>query len=102
MCVLCPLLYSLFSHNCVAKHNSNTIIKFADDTIVVGLITYNNETAYREEVSLNVSKTKELIVNYRKRRAEQAPINIDGAVVERVEFFGVHITNDGPNIPRQS
>ena len=46
--------------------------------------------------SLNVSKTKELIVDYRKRRAEQVPINIDGAEVERVESFkilGVHITN---------
>ena len=42
--------YSLFTHNCVAKHDSNTIIKFADDTTVVGLITDNDETAYREEV----------------------------------------------------
>ena len=61
---------------------------------MVGLITDNNETAYREEVrelavwcqdnnfSLNVSKTKELIVDYRKRRAKQPPINIDGVVVE--------------------
>ena len=47
-------------------------------------------------LSLNVSKTKELIVDYRKRRAEQAPINIDGAEVEWVEsfkFLGVHIPN---------
>ena len=63
---------------------------------MVGLITNNNETAYREEVrdlavccqdinlSLNLSKTMELIVDYRKRRAEHAPNNIDGAVVERV------------------
>jgi hypothetical protein len=37
-----------------------------------------------------------LIVDYRKRRAEQAPINIDGTEVERVEsfkFLCVHITN---------
>jgi hypothetical protein len=80
----------------VAKHYSKTI-KFADDTAVVDLIIDNDETAYREEVSdlavgcqdnylsLNVSKTKELIFDYRKRQAEQAPINIDGAVVERVE-----------------
>ena len=76
---------------------------------MVGLITGNDEMAYREEVrdlavwcqdnnvSLNVSKTNELIVDYRKRRAEQATINIDGAVVERVEsfkFLGVHITNE--------
>jgi hypothetical protein len=93
----------------VAKHNSNTIIiKFADDIMVVVMITNNDKTACREEVkhlavlcqdnnlSLNVSKTTELIVDYRKRRAEQAPINIDVAVVELAEsfkFLGVHITN---------
>jgi hypothetical protein len=55
----------------MARHDSNTIIKFADDTTVVGLITDNDETAYREEVrdlsewcqnnnlSLNVTETKE-------------------------------------------
>ena len=58
-------------------------------------------------LSLNVSKTKELIVDYRTRRAEQATININGAVVERVEsfkFLGAHITNElsWSNTPRQS
>jgi hypothetical protein len=53
---------------------------------VVGLITNNDETAYREEVrdlavwclSLNVSKTKEMIVDYRKRRAERHPLTSTG------------------------
>ena len=27
-----PLLYSLFPHDCMARHDYNTIIKFADDT----------------------------------------------------------------------
>ena len=31
------------------RHDSNTIIKFADDTTVVGLITDNDKTAYREQ-----------------------------------------------------
>ena len=38
-CVFSPLLYSLYTHDCKASHNSNSIIKFAEDTIVVGLIT---------------------------------------------------------------
>jgi hypothetical protein len=46
---LSPLLYSLFTHDCMARHDSNTIIKFADDTPVIGLITDNDETAYSEE-----------------------------------------------------
>jgi hypothetical protein len=49
-CILSLLLYSLFTHDYVAKHASNSIIKFADDTTVVVLITNNDETAYREEV----------------------------------------------------
>jgi hypothetical protein len=48
-CILSLLLCSLFTHDCVAKHDSNTIIKLTDDTTVVSLITDNDETAYREE-----------------------------------------------------
>ena len=84
--MLSPLLYSLFTHDCIARHDSNTIIKSANDTTVVGLITNNDETAYREEVrdlagwcqdntvSLNVIKTKEMIVDYRKKGTEHALI----------------------------
>jgi len=71
-CVLSPLLYALYTHDCVATHGSNTILTFADDTTILGLITNNDETAYTEEVrdlatwcqgnslSLNVYKTKEM------------------------------------------
>jgi hypothetical protein len=38
----CPLMSSLFTHDCVAMHVSNSIIKFADDTTVVRLITNND------------------------------------------------------------
>ena len=103
-CVLSPLLYSLFTHDCVGKHDSNTIIKFADNTTVVGLITDNDETAYSEDVrdlagwcqdnnpSLNGSKTKEMIVDYKKRRAEQAPITAPSIRVKGFKLLGVHIT----------
>ncbi len=29
-CVLSPLLYSLYTHDCVSSHSSTSIIKFAD------------------------------------------------------------------------
>ncbi|KAK3533172.1 hypothetical protein QTP70_012425 [Hemibagrus guttatus] len=76
-CVLSPLLFTLLTHNCAAMHSSNHI-KFADDTTVVGLISKNDESAYREEVqrltawckdnnlSLNVEKTKEMVVDFRR------------------------------------
>jgi hypothetical protein len=44
-CVLSPLLYSLLTHDCMARQDSKTIITFADDTTVVGMITDNDETA---------------------------------------------------------
>ncbi len=108
-CVLSPLLYSLYTHDCTATHSSNVIVKFADDTTVIGLITDNDETAYREEVStltkwcqenhlsLNIDKTKELVVDFRRQSREHTPISIDKTPVERVnsfKFLGVHITED--------
>ncbi|KAI4891326.1 hypothetical protein NFI96_013317, partial [Prochilodus magdalenae] len=74
------------------------------------LITDGDETAYRDEVSalsewcyhnnlsLNISKTKEMIVDYRKlQRGGHSPLYINGAEVERVSsvrFLGVHLTDD--------
>ena len=47
-------------------------------------------------LTLNVNKTKEMIVDFRKQQREQPPIHIDRTVVERVEsfkFLGVPITD---------
>ncbi len=109
-CVLSPLLYSLYTHDCVSSHSSTSIIKFADDTVVLGLISNNDETAYLDEVerltswcqdnclSLNVSKIKELIVDFRKRHLRPyTPLMISGTPVERVSSFkylGVNISED--------
>eukprot|EP00061_Rhincodon_typus_P013056 g39190.t1 len=87
----------------------NAIYKFADNTTVVGLIFNNNESKYRREIeglvmwsnennlSLNVSKTKELIINFRKKGGEHALIYINRTEVERVksiQFLGVTITDE--------
>ena len=107
--VICIQLSIGRHYNCIYSQiqlNLITVSQFANDTTVVGLI--NDETAYKAEVrdlagwcqnnnlSLNVTKTKEMIVDYRKMRTEHSPILIDGAVVEQVEsfkFLGVHINN---------
>ncbi len=109
-CVLSPLLYSLYTHDCVSSHSSTSIITFADDTVVLGLINNDDETAYLDEVerltswcqdnchSLNVSKTKELIMDFRKRQQRPyTPLMISGTPVERVSSFkylGVNISED--------
>jgi hypothetical protein len=87
-------------------HTSNSIIKFADNTTVVGLITNNDETGevravgewcQENNISLNVNKTKELIVDFRKQQREHPPIHIDGTAAEKVEsfkFLSVHFSDD--------
>ena len=78
------------------------IIKFIDDTTMVGLITDDDQAAYKEEVrdlavwcqdnnfSLNVSKTK---------TTEDAPIHIDGVVVGRDESFKFLDVHDNASSP---
>ena len=99
-CVLSPLLYSLYTHFCQSYSDSVMLYKFADDTSVVGLITNGDESEYRrvveERVSwcaeynllLNILKTKELIIDFRKKiRCAPPPLHINGEVVERVTSF---------------
>ncbi len=106
------------THNCTATHSSNIIVKFADDTTGIGLITGDDETAYREEVSaltkwcqenhlsLNIDKTKELVVDFRRQSREHTHTHTHtspsihtspSTPVEQVnsfKFLGVHITED--------
>ncbi|XP_025755314.1 uncharacterized protein LOC112842635 [Oreochromis niloticus] len=108
-CVLSPILYTLYTHDCVASNGDNTILKFADDTAVVGRITGGDEAAYRREVAgvvswcednnltLNTDKTKEMIVDTRKERRPHQLLFIWESEVERVSSFryqGVYITED--------
>lgn len=79
-CVLSPLLFTLFTNDCVSNHDSVLFLKFSDDTTIEGLIRNSDESAYREEIramvdwcdahnlQLNVQKTKEMIVDFRKKR----------------------------------
>ncbi|KAI5090163.1 gastrula zinc finger protein XlCGF28.1-like [Silurus meridionalis] len=108
-CVLSPLLFTLLIHDCAPTHSSNHIIKFADDTTMVVLISKNDESAYREEVqqltawcgannlSLNVDKTKEMVVDFRRAQSDKSPLIIDGSSVEIVKstkFLGVHLADN--------
>ena len=107
--MLSPFFYSLFTYDCESLHDSNTIVKFADDTTVGGRVRNNDETAYRGEVQhqaewctnnnlvLNTKKTKEIVVDFRRRRRNRIhnPICINEEEVEKVtsfKFLGVHIS----------
>ena len=99
-CVLSPMLYSLFTHDCLSCHVGTKILRFADDTTVIGLITNSDESEYRDQVNkliswcsdnnleLNVNKTKEMIVDFRRKKSSPpSPLVIDGRTVEIVQHF---------------
>ena len=105
-CPLSPKLYSLFTFDCVATVPGNTVIKFADDTTVTGLISNNDERNYRREIDnivdwcetnnlfLNVSKTKEMIIYFRRNKTPMLPLTIQNTEVEQISSFNflVHLS----------
>eukprot|EP00061_Rhincodon_typus_P016400 g44596.t1 len=87
----------------------NTIYKFTNDTTIVGRICNNDESNYIREIeglvtwcnennlSLNISKTKELVIDFRKKGGEHTPIYVNGTEAERVKsikFLGVTIIDN--------
>ncbi len=101
-CVLSPLHFSLYTNDCTSKDPSVKLLKFADDTTLIGLIQDSDESAYRQEVKelavwcslnnleLNTLKTVEMIV-------DSPPLTIMDSTVTAVEsfrFLGTTISQD--------
>ncbi|KAJ8355200.1 hypothetical protein AAFF_G00086930 [Aldrovandia affinis] len=86
-CVLSPLLYSLYTNDCTSKAPSVKLLKFADDTTLIGLISNSDESAYKHEVEqlvawcsknnleLNALKTVEMIVDFRRSPPSLPPLS---------------------------
>ena len=92
----------------MAMPASNSIMKFADDTTGVGLITNNDETAYREEralgvwcqennLSLNVNKTKEIIVDFGNSRGSTPLSTSKGQQWRKWEVLGSSVYTSTTN-----
>ncbi len=108
-CVLSPLLFSLYTNDCTSKDPSVKLLKFADDTTLIGLIQDGDESAYRQEVKelavwcslnnleLNMLKTVEMIVDFRRNPPALPPLTIMNSTVTAVEsfrFLGTTISQD--------
>ncbi len=65
-CVRSPLIYSLYTHDCVSSYSSASIVKFADDTVVLGLISNNDKTAYLNEVERLRVRSHQTRIDLRK------------------------------------
>ncbi len=106
-CVLSPLLFSLYTNDCTSKDPSVKLLKFADDTTLIGLIQDGGESAYRQEVKelavclnnleINMLKTVEMIVEFRRNPPALPPLTIMDSTVAAVEsfrFLGTTISQD--------
>ena len=104
-CVLSPVVFTLYTNDCTGTENT-TFVKYSDDTAIVDLS--NSIPHYNEEVerfttwckdnflNLNVTKTKELVIDFRKQPPAVSPITIDGEIVERVKkykYLGIILDN---------
>lgn len=98
--------YSFFRHDCKTIHDSTIIIKFADDTTMIGLIFNNKKSPYREEVEKleRWSRNNNLALNWKNQRhwywtsedwgTTFTSISINGdrvETVQRIRFLVVHI-----------
>jgi hypothetical protein len=107
-CALSPYLFILYTNDMKWDSNSTYVVKYADDTAIVGLIQNDNDKDYCDCIDfvnrwcssnyldLNVSKTKELIWDFRRKCVASLPISINDMVVEKVEMYkylGVLIDN---------
>ena len=106
--MLSPVLYTIYTNDYRSHHESTKIIKFADDSSIIGLLQ-DNEIHYQNEVqgfvgwcqenflTVNVAKTKELIVDFRIHKDPLDPITINDQKVEIItsyKYLGMYIDND--------
>ena len=78
-CVLIPLLFSLFTNSCIPSHQSVKLLKFVDDTTLIGLIwgwvclhvgdDHLVTWCSQNNLELYTLKTVEMVVDFRKNTA---------------------------------
>ncbi|KAI2645161.1 RNA-directed DNA polymerase from mobile element jockey [Labeo rohita] len=80
-CVLSPFLYSLYTYDCIPSEEIKRLMVWC---------TENN-------LALNIKKTKELIIDFRRNQDVHTPLYINEEMVERVscfKFLGTYISED--------
>ena len=98
-CVLSAVLFVLYTNNLITKYKNCYIIKYADDTAIIGLIDNGDEQDYilqvkeatewcaKHNLLLNVNKTKELIFDFRRREHHHVPLTINDAIVDIADSY---------------
>ena len=93
-------MYTLYTNDCRSVDSSTQFVRFSDDTAMLALL--NDFASYQSYLSslvrfsswcsnnflhLNVFKTKEMCIDFRRNRTVISPIVINGEPVEQVDSF---------------
>ncbi|XP_078802203.1 uncharacterized protein LOC144991899 [Oryzias latipes] len=104
--VLSPFLFTTYTADFQYHSELCHLQKYSDDTAVVGCVKDGWEEEYRSLVErfvrwsgenylqLNVAKTKEMVIDFSRRKSSPPPVCIGGTDVEVVssyKFLGVHL-----------
>ena len=91
--VLSPLLFTLYTNDCRGT-DVTPVIKYSDDSALEDLSNSNSvyfsavdkfsSWCKQNYLDLNVKKTKELVIDFRRQHAPLPDLVIDGVTVERV------------------
>ena len=94
-------MFILYTKDCVSTFDSVRLLKYADDTVILGLI-HESEEEYRSAVKsfsywckdnfleLNPNKTKEIVFDFRVKKETNPgdhPICVNGENIEIVESY---------------
>ena len=92
-------MFALYTADCRSTDESCPVVKFADDTELVGKISNDEGDIYHKQIEnfvnwcdknylyLNVSKTKEMCLDFRKNQRRPKPVYIKGEAVEGVDTY---------------
>ena len=99
-CVQSPFLYITYTNDSRCNNPDCSCVKFADDSAILALLSDDNSLeAYQDTVDsfsqwsdtnfleLNVSKTKELVIDPRRGGHPAEPVKVNGQSVGVVDSF---------------
>ena len=107
-CILSPFLFSLYTNEMRSHHKDVNVIKYAEDTLIMGQIYDDDDIQYvtainyiiewccENQLHLNERKTKELIIDFRKNKNPYQNVKINHSHVEVVsnfKYLGLTIDN---------
>ncbi len=93
------LILILYTNECRSTKDNCHVVKYADDTVFLSLLTsaesddsndHNDffEWCKKVELQLNITKTKEMVIDFRKNASKVKPVYFYGKEVEEYKYLG--------------